>query len=128
MAERKQTVRGISQLGQEIQPDLVHSIIDGKVQDRIQKGQLDPKALQVGRASVIFPFTMAGEENVSVSISFPVAFDAVPSVALSVEGVDVGIVNISTTTSGFTITVRNDKGTDYTADQSATVNYIALAV
>jgi len=128
VAERKQTVRGISQPGQVIEPYLVHSIIDGNVQDRVQKGQVDPKALQVGRVSVTFPFTLAGEENVSASITFMTAFDAAPAVAVSVEGADVGIVNVAVTTTGFTITVRDDKGTDYTADQVATVNYVAVAV
>jgi len=128
MAERKQTVRGISEAGQEIQPNLMYSLIDEKVQDRVQSGQIDPKFLQAGKPSVSFPFAAAGEENVSASISFPVAFDTTPIVAVSIEGIDVGIVNVSVTTSGFTITVRDDKGTDYTAAQTASVNYIAVVV
>jgi len=49
-------------------------------------------------------------------------------VTAAVEGINVGIVNISVTETGFTITVRDDKGTDYTAATSATVNWIAFRV
>jgi len=84
--------------------------------------------LQCGRTSVSFPFAAAGEENVSASVTFPTAFQAPPAVAVAIEGADVGIVNISVTATGFTVTVRDDKGTDYTAAQAATVNWIAVAV
>jgi len=83
--------------------------------------------LQCGRTSVSFPFAAAGEENVSASVTFPTAFKAAPAVAVAIEGANVGIVNISVTTTGFTVTVRDDKGTDYTAAQSATVNWVAVA-
>jgi len=84
--------------------------------------------IQAGRSSVTFPFAAAGEENVSASVSFPEAFAAAPAVAVAIEGANVGIVSISVTASGFTVTVRDDKGTDYTAGQAATVNWIAVAV
>jgi len=84
--------------------------------------------LQSGRASVSFPFAAAGEENVSASVTFPKAFATTPAVTIAIEGADVGIVNISVTTTGFTVTVRDDKGTDYTAAQTATINWIAVAV
>jgi len=84
--------------------------------------------IQVGRTSVSFPFAAAGEENVSASVTFPKAFAAAPAVAVAIEGANVGIVNISVTATGFTVTVRDDKGTDYTAAQTATVNWIAVAV
>jgi len=83
--------------------------------------------IQAGRTSVSFPFTVAGEENVSASVTFPTAFPAAPAVVVAIEGADVGIVNISVTTTGFTVTVRDDKGTDYTAAQAATINWIAVA-
>jgi len=86
------------------------------------------KDLQAGRTSVTFPFALTGEENVSASITFPEAFAAAPAVAVAVEGADVGIVNVSVTETGVTITVRDDKGTDYTAGQAATINWIAVAV
>jgi len=86
------------------------------------------KTLQSGRTSVTFAFAAAGEENQSASISFPTTFDAAPAVAVAIEGIDVGIVNISVSATGFTVTVRDDKGTDYTASQTATVNWIAVAV
>jgi len=86
------------------------------------------KDLQAGRTSVTFPFAVAGEENVSVSITFPEAFAAPPAVAVAIEGADVGIVNVSVTATGITVTVRDDKGTDYTAGQAATVGWIAVAV
>jgi len=86
------------------------------------------KEIQAGRTSVSFPFATAGEENVSASVTFPTAFAAAPAVAASIEGVNVGIVNISVTATGFTVTVRDDKGTDYTVAQTATVNWIAVAV
>jgi len=84
--------------------------------------------IQAGRTSVSFPFAAAGEENVSASVTFPTAFAAAPAVTVAVEGANVGIVNISVTTTGFTLTVRDDKGTDYTAAQAATIDWIAVAV
>jgi len=83
--------------------------------------------IQAGRTSVSFAFAATGEENRSASITFPEAFPAAPVVGVAVEGIDVGIVNISVTATGFTITVRDDKGTDYTASQTATINWIAVA-
>jgi len=94
--------------------------------DAVAKEHL--KDLQAGRSSVSFPFAAAGEENVSASVTFPAAFAAAPAVAVAIEGADVGIVNIAVTASGFTVTVRDDKGTDYTAAEAATVNWIAMAV
>jgi len=84
--------------------------------------------IQFGKTSVSFPFAVAGEENVSATISFPTAFPTSPVVVASIEGIDAGIVNISVTASNFTITVRDDKGTDYTASQTATVHWIAIRV
>jgi len=84
--------------------------------------------IQYGKTSVSFPFAVAGEENVSATISFPTAFAAAPLVVPAIEGIDVGIVNIAVTTTGFTITVRDDKGTDYTTAQAATVHWIAIRV
>jgi len=84
--------------------------------------------IQAGRTSVSFPFAAAGEENVSASITFPKAFAAAPAVAVAIEGIDVGVVRIAVTKTGFTVTVRDDKGTDYTTGQAATVNWIAVAV
>jgi len=85
--------------------------------------------IQRGTESVSLPFAAAGEENVSVSITFPTAFPTgvVPSVHAEFEGVDVGIVNIAATETGFTITVRDDKGTDYTAAVTATLRWTAIA-
>jgi len=85
--------------------------------------------IQAGAASVSFPFAAAGEENVSVSITFPTPFPTgvIPEVAAEIEGADVGIVRIAVTETGFTLTVRDDKGTDYTAAQAATVRWIAIA-
>jgi len=96
--------------------------------DAVTKAKIADTTLQAGRTSVTLPFAAAGEENVSVSITFPTAFAATPAVAAAVEGANVGIVNISVTTTGFTVTVRDDKGTDYTAGQAATINWIAVAV
>jgi len=97
---------------------------------KVKSGTLPFTALtsdvQRGRTSVTFGFAAAGEENVSASITFPTAFAAAPVVVASIEGIDAGIVNISVTTTGFTITVRDDKGTDYTTSQTATVNWIAI--
>jgi len=85
-------------------------------------------AIQSGRTSVSFGFAAAGEENQSATVTFPEAFPAAPAVVVTIEGIDVGIVKISVTASGFTVTVRDDKGTDYTTSQTATVNWIAIAV
>jgi len=96
--------------------------------DAVTKAKIADKALQAGRTSVSFPFAVAGEENVSASVTFPTAFDAAPAVSVMVEGIDVGVASVSVTASGFTVKVRDDKGTDYTTSQSATVNWIAVAV
>jgi len=96
--------------------------------DAVTKAKIANKTLQAGRTSVSFPFAIAGEENVSASVTFPTSFDAAPSVSVMIEGINVGIASVSVTASGFTVTVRDDKGTDYTTSQSATVNWIAVAV
>jgi len=93
----------------------------------IYSEHLSPE-IQFAKTSVSFPFAAVGEENVSATISFPTAFPTSPVVVASIEGIAVGIVNISVTTTGFTITVRDDKGTDYTASQTATVHWIAIKV
>jgi len=84
--------------------------------------------IQQGTESVSLPFAVAGEENVSVSITFPVAFPTgvVPSVHVEIEGADVGIVSVAVTETGFTVTVRDDKGTDYTAAVTATLRWTAV--
>jgi len=105
------------------------SVHEEKIKDdAVTKAKIANKALQAGRTSVSFPFAVAGEENVSASITFPTAFDAAPSVSVEIEGINVGIASVSVTASGFTVTVRDDKGTDYTTSQTATVNWIAVAV
>jgi len=89
---------------------------------------LAKSAVQSGRTSVTFGFAVAGEENQSASVTFPEAFAAAPAVVVAIEGINVGIVNVSVTTTGFTVRVRDDKGTDYTTSQSAIVNWIAMSV
>jgi len=102
----------------------------GKVHDKdIVARHVANTFIQVGATSVSFGFAATGEENVSASITFPTAFPTgvVPQVSVEIEGINVGIVNISATETGFTVTVRDDKGTDYTASQTATVRWIAIA-
>jgi len=96
--------------------------------ESVAKETLAKSAIQSGRTSVTFPFAAAGEENVSATITFPQAFAAVPAVVCSIQGINVGIVVVTPTTSNFSVTVRDDKGTDYTTGQTATVNWIAMAV
>jgi len=90
--------------------------------------KLKTSDIQYGKTSVSFPFAAVGEENVSATVTFPTAFATAPLVVASIEGINVGIVNVSVTASNFTITVRDDKGTDYTASQTATVHWIAIKV
>jgi len=102
----------------------------GKVHDKdIVARHVANTFIQVGATSVSFGFVATGEENVSASITFPTAFPTgvVPQVSVEIEGINVGIVNISATETGFTVTVRDDKGTDYTTSQTATVRWIAIA-
>jgi len=94
----------------------------------ISLGKLKASDIQYGKTSVTFPFAAAGEENGSATITVPKAFAAAPLVVVSIEGINVGIVNVSATTSNFTVTVRDDKGTDYTTSQTATVHWIAIRV
>jgi len=96
--------------------------------ESVARETLAKSAMQSGRTSVSFGFAAAGEENQSASVTFPEAFAAAPAVTVAIEGINVGIVNISVTATGFTVTVRDDKGTDYTTSQTATVNWIAMAV
>jgi len=96
--------------------------------ESVARETLAKSAIQSGRTSVTFAFAAAGEENRGVTITFPEAFDNIPAVVASVEGVDVGIVVVTPTKTGFDIYVRDDKGTDYTTSQTATVNWIAMAV
>jgi len=91
-------------------------------------GKLLSSDIQYGKTSVTFGFAVAGEENVTATVSFPTAFATAPLVVVAVEGIDVGIVNISVAVDGFIITVRDDKGTDYTASVTATVHWIAIRV
>jgi len=101
-----------------------------KVADGAVTGPKTPDTfIQEGATSVTFPFAVAGEENVSGSVTFPTAFPTgvVPQVSVEIEGIDVGVVNIVVSETGFTVTLRDDKGTDYTAGQTATVRWIAIA-
>jgi len=96
--------------------------------EAVAREALAKSAVQSGRTSVTFGFAATGEENQSASVTFPEAFAVAPAVVVAIEGIDAGIVNVSVTATGFTVTVRDDKGTDYTTSQSATVNWIAMAV
>jgi len=96
--------------------------------ESVGKEILAKSAVQCGRTSVSFGFAAAGEENQSATVTFPEAFAAAPAVVAAIEGINVGIVSIAVTASNFTVTVRDDKGTDYTASQTATVNWIAISV
>jgi len=103
--------------------------IDGAyhiIKDTIPLAKLSSAEIQFGKTSVSFPFAVAGEENVSATVTFPKAFATAPLVVVAIEGADVGIVKVATTTTNFTVTVRDDKGTDYTAAQSATIHWIAI--
>jgi len=105
------------------------AVNSAKVADgSLVKGDLAATSIQSGATGVTLGFAVAGEENVSVTITFPTAFASPPAVIASVEGADVGIVSIAVTATGFTITLRDDKGTDYTAGQTATIRWIALEV
>jgi len=103
--------------------------IDGAhhiIKDTIPLAKLSSAEIQFGKTSVTFPFAVAGEENVSVTITFPKAFAAEPVVVATVEGADVGIARIGVGLTGFSITVRDDKGTDYTTGEGAIVHWIAV--
>jgi len=96
--------------------------------EAVTKQKISPKALQCGRTVTTFPFSAVGEETVNATIPFPKAFDAPPAVVAAIEGIDVGIVRISVTTTSFSIHIRDDKGVDYTSGQTITVDWIAVAV
>jgi len=96
--------------------------------ESVAKETLAKSAIQSGRTSVTFGFAATGEENRSATITFPQAFAAVPAVVCAIQGINVGIVVVTPTASNFSVTVRDDKGTDYTTSQSATVNWIAMSV
>jgi len=105
--------------------------VDGEVailDDSIPFGKLSSVTIQAGRTSVSFPFSVTGVENTSTTITFPKAFATAPLVVVAIEGINVGIVAISSTTTNFSITVRDDVGTDYTASTPATVHWIAIKV
>jgi len=85
------------------------------------------KDIQSGRTSVTFAFAVTGEENRTATITFPEPFAKDPAVVCSISGIDVGIVRVGVSTTEFSVTVRDDKGTDYTTSQTATVNWIAVA-
>jgi len=96
--------------------------------ESVARETLAKSAIQSGRTSVSFGFAATGEENQSATVTFPQAFAAVPAVVCSIQGINVGIVVVTPTASNFSVTVRDDKGTDYTTSQSATVNWIAMSV
>jgi len=96
--------------------------------ESVARETLAKSAVQSGRTTVSFGFAVAGEENRSASVTFPEPFAAAPAVVVTIEGIDVGVVRIYTSPSSFTVVVRDDKGTDYTTGQTATVNWIAMAV
>jgi len=85
-------------------------------------------AIQSGRTSVDFAFAATGLENKEASITFPTPFAAAPAVVVAIEGISVGIARVAVTATGFSVVVRDDKGLDYTSTQTATVNWIAVAV
>jgi len=96
--------------------------------EAVGREALAKSAIQSGRTSVTFAFAATGEESRTVTITFPTPFPAPPAVVVAIEGISVGIVNISVTASQFNVSVRDDKGVDYTTSQSATVNWIAMSV
>jgi len=95
----------------------------------VTRAKVPATFIQSGRATVTLPFATAGAETVSVSITFPEAFPAgvAPSVAVEVEGVDVSVVRVEVSNTGFTVYVRDDAGVDYSTGQVATVSWVAVA-
>jgi len=96
--------------------------------EAVGREALAKSAIQSGRTTVTFAFSVTGEENRSATITFPEPFAAPPAVSVEIEGTYVGVAYISVTATGFTVSVRDDKGTDYTTSQTAIVNWIAMAV
>jgi len=96
--------------------------------ESVARETLAKSAIQSGRTSVTFGFAVTGEEIKSASITFPEPFEAVPAVVVAIQGIVVGVAEVIPSKTGFSVAVRDDKGTDYTTSQSATVNWIAMSV
>jgi len=89
--------------------------------------KLKPSSIQRGSASVSFPFSIAGVENVTADITFPTAFAAAPTIVLiNCSVIDIQVAVTAKTASGFTVTARDSEGTDYTAAVSATIDWLAI--
>jgi len=92
----------------------------------LKKGDLNPKSIQFGATEVTVAFAAAGHENFNVSITFPTAFAAEPSVIIasaSLAGILTAIVG--KTAKGFTCNV-SDAGVDYTTCQTFTIYWMAV--
>ena len=93
----------------------------------VTRAKVPATFIQSGRATVSLPFSAVGVETVSATIAFPTAFPSVPAVAVEVEGVDVSVVRVEVSNTGFTVYVRDDAGVDYSTGQTATVSWVAVA-
>jgi len=95
--------------------------------ESVTKAKLKKTSIQAGSASVTFPFAAAGVEDVSATISFPVAFAAPPSVVLiSCNDATINVAVTSVSATGFTVTARDSEGVDYTSSVTVTIRWIAI--
>jgi len=106
----------------------VKAIIEKLIRDgEISKAKLKPSSIQLGSASVSFPFAATGIENVTATITFPTAFAASPTIVLiNCSVIDIQVAVTAKTATNFTVTARDSEGTDYTAPVSAQIDWLAI--
>jgi len=92
----------------------------------LKKGDLNPKSIQFGTATVSLGFAAAGVETVSATIAFPEPFDEAPSVVLVSSNLsDLSIAVASVSPTSFVLNA-SDVGTDYTTSRTVKIYWMAV--
>jgi len=104
------------------------AVTEAKIADgSVSKAKLKTTSIQAGAADVSIPFAAAGVETVTATVTFPTAFAAAPTtVIITHNRPHMSLAVTAVTASNFTISASDNKGTDYTAAETARVYWIAI--
>jgi len=102
----------------------------GLADDAVTRAKTDEQFIQSGSAACTFAFAATGVETQTASVTFGTAFPSgvTPKVVFSPKDnqpVTLAVTSISNT--GFTLTAKDELGTDLTASITIDIDYIAIA-
>jgi len=98
--------------------------------DAVTRAKTHEQFIQSGSATCTFDFAVAGVEAKTATVTFGTAFPSgvIPKVVFSPKNnqpVTLAMTSISNT--GFTLTAKDELGTDLTASITINIDYIAIA-